>query len=83
MSQPDRLDPADSIAQFVVRERKRNGLTQAELADIAGVSERFVRVVEHGKQSVRLDALGALLEAFGARLVVARRPRDADEAHEP
>lgn len=83
MGFPDRLYRADSIAQFVARERKRNGLTQAELAEIAGVSERFVRAVEHGKQSVRLDTLGALLAAFGARLVVARRAGGSDEGHEP
>ena len=40
-------------------------LTQAELADLSGVSERFVRLVESGKQSVRMDKVDAVLDALG------------------
>jgi len=79
VSTTKRQDDADGIAEFVVRERKRNGLTQTELAEIAGVSERFVRSVEGGKRSVRLDALNALLGAFGARAGVVRRTGSGDE----
>lgn len=50
----------------VVRSRRATlGLTQQELADLAGVSERFVRAVEQGKQTVQFDKVGALLEALG------------------
>ncbi|WP_138443710.1 helix-turn-helix transcriptional regulator [Sinomonas susongensis] len=58
-----------------VRERRRAlALTQQDLADLAGVSERFVRFVEQGKPSIRLDALTAVLEALGLELdVVPRR----------
>lgn len=52
-----------------VRARRRDlGLTQADAAALAGVSERFVRSVEHGKASVRLDRLVLLLEALGLQL---------------
>lgn len=52
-----------------VRARRRElGLQQAELADLAGVSERFVRAVEHEKPTVRLDKLNALLDALGLEL---------------
>lgn len=57
-----------------VRERRRAlGLTQQDLAELAGVSERFVRFVEQGKSSVQLDALGAVLDALGLELRVATR----------
>ncbi|WP_334171273.1 type II toxin-antitoxin system Y4mF family antitoxin [Sinomonas sp.] len=58
-----------------VRDRRRAlALTQQDLADLAGVSERFVRFVEQAKPSIRLDALTAVLDALGLDLaVVARR----------
>ncbi len=40
-------------------------LSQQDLADMAGVSERFVRFVEQGKPSVQLDSLLAVLETLG------------------
>ncbi|WP_136609949.1 type II toxin-antitoxin system Y4mF family antitoxin [Sinomonas albida] len=58
-----------------VRDRRRAlSLTQQDLADLAGVSERFVRFVEQGKASVRLDALAAVLDALGFELAVVARP---------
>ncbi|OYN90480.1 transcriptional regulator [Parenemella sanctibonifatiensis] len=52
-----------------LRERRRDlGLTQAELADLADVSERFVRAVEAGKATVRVDKLGALVDTLGLEL---------------
>ncbi len=74
-----RSDRSDPVAEFVRRERISNGLTQAELAEIAGVSDRFVRQVEHGKPSIRLDVLAQLLKVFGARLTIERvQPHDED-----
>lgn len=58
----------------VVTSRRRDlGLTQQELADVAGVSERFVRDVERGKPSVQLDTLTDLLDALGLELTLVRR----------
>lgn len=49
-----------------VRERRAElRLTQPELAELAEVSERFVRLVESGKDSVRLDKLQPLLAVLG------------------
>lgn len=83
MGKTNRIVSSDSIAAFVRQERKRNGLTQAELADIAGVSDRFIRDVEHGKASIRLDALARLLSVFGARLAVERHHAAEDPEHRP
>lgn len=58
----------------VIRERRRElGLLQAEIADLSGVSERFVREVEADKPTVRLDKLTTLVEALGLELVVRER----------
>ncbi|GAB5080643.1 hypothetical protein ARTHROSP310_37930 [Arthrobacter sp. AD-310] len=59
-----------------IRARRRGlRLTQRDLADMAGVSERFVRFVEQGKPSVQLDSLLAVLETLGLELQVATRRR--------
>jgi len=54
------------FSQFLKQRRRLLGLTQRELADKSGVGLRFVRDVEQGKQSVRLDKLNQLLGAVGA-----------------
>lgn len=52
-----------------VRARRRDlGLTQAEVADLAGVSAKFLRDVERGKPTIQLDTLTRVLGALGLRL---------------
>ncbi|MFB9716184.1 helix-turn-helix transcriptional regulator [Arthrobacter methylotrophus] len=45
-------------------------LSQSDLADLAGVSERFVRFVEQGKTTVQLEPLLAVLGTLGLELAV-------------
>jgi y4mF family transcriptional regulator len=45
--------------------RKKAGLTQADLARRTGVGLRFVRDVEQGKATVRLDKVNQVLALFG------------------
>lgn len=52
-------------------------LNQQDVADMAGVSERFVRFVEQGKPSIQLDSLLAVLETLGLELRLGTRSRDA------
>ena len=56
-----------SIAEFIKQKRKRLKLTQPELAERAGVGLRFIRELEQGKPSVRLDKVLAL---FGSEVGV-------------
>ncbi len=63
----------ESLAELSRQRRKVLRLTQADLAELAGVSERFVRLVEAGKDTVRLDKLQPLLEVLGLRLRVELR----------
>jgi HTH-type transcriptional regulator/antitoxin HipB len=55
-------------------------LTQHDLAELAGVSERFVRFVEQGKRSVQLDSLLALLSTLGLELKLSTRSSAAARA---
>lgn len=55
--------------------RRALGLRQIDLAELAGVSERFVREVEAGKPTVRLDVLTKVLTALGLEIELRlRRP---------
>ncbi len=53
--------------------RAELGLDQQELADLAGVSVRFIHALEHGKPTVRLDKLSSVLDVLGLELRVALR----------
>jgi y4mF family transcriptional regulator len=58
----------------VVRDRRRVlGITQRELADLAGVSTRLVQELEAGKSTVRVDKLSAVATALGLTLVLVER----------
>lgn len=54
-----------SLADFVKEKRKSVKLTQPELAEKAGVGLRFIRELEQGKQSLRLDKVNQVLQLFG------------------
>jgi len=57
------------LATTVAARRKQLGLRQQDLADLAGVSHRFVQALEGGKETVRLDKVAATLRALGLHLV--------------
>ncbi len=65
-----------SIGTDVRSLRKRTGLTQAELAKMAGVGLRFVRELEQGKQTVRLDKVNQVLRLFSRKLAVLKETAD-------
>lgn len=54
-----------NIADFIKEKRKSVKLTQPELAEKAGVGLRFIRELEQGKQSLRLDKVNQVLQLFG------------------
>ena len=54
-----------TISEHIKEKRKKNGLSQIELAERAGVGLRFVRDLEQGKQTVRMDKVNEVLALFG------------------
>lgn len=63
-------DRTAALAEAVRSRRLELNLTQAEVADLAGCSQRFVHTVEQGKPTLRLDKLLDLLEVLGLGLSV-------------
>ena len=64
--------PAGALATTVRSRRRQLRLRQDEVADLAGVSERFVYALENGKQSAQLDKVIAVLAALGLHLELHR-----------
>ncbi len=59
-----------NLAEKIKELRKETGLTQIELAKRVGVGLRFIRELEQGKSTVRLDKVTQVLEFLGCHLEV-------------
>jgi y4mF family transcriptional regulator len=67
------------IANFVKEMRKKYNLTQVDLSDKSGVGLRFVRDLEQGKQTLRMDKLNQVLNLFGKQLGAVDISKDHQE----
>lgn len=54
------------LSKYVKEMRKQYGLTQVDLSQKSGVGLRFVRELEQGKTTLRLDKVNQVLSLFGA-----------------
>lgn len=61
------------LSQAVKDLRKEFGMTQEELAMKSGVGLNFVRNLEQGKPTLRMDKVNQLLDLFNYTLVAAPR----------
>ncbi|MBP6065550.1 helix-turn-helix transcriptional regulator [Bacteroides sp.] len=59
-----------SLSEYVKQMRKQYNLTQVELSEKSGVGLRFVRELEQGKQTLRLDKVNQVLSLFGSEVGV-------------
>ena len=63
------------IGEYIKQERKKAGLTQEEFAFRSGLGLRFVRELEQGKETVRLDKVNQALAMFGCEAVPGKKER--------
>ena len=59
----------NKIGNYIKEERKKAGLTQEEFAMRSGLGLRFVRELEQGKETVRMDKVKQALAMFGKEAV--------------
>ena len=59
----------NKIGNYIKEERKKAGLTQEEFAMRSGLGLRFVRELEQGKETVRMDKVNKALARFGKEAV--------------
>lgn len=58
-----------SLSSFLKERRKKLNLTQQQLAEKAGVGLRFIRDLEQGKTTLRMDKVNQVLKLFGQELM--------------
>jgi y4mF family transcriptional regulator len=61
-------EDAGHLANFVREHRKKLGYTQVQLAPRIGVGLRFIKELELGKKSLRMDKVEQVLNYFGHTL---------------
>lgn len=62
-----------SLSEYVKQMRKEHNLPQVELSEKSGVGLRFVRELEQGKQTLRLDKVNQVLSLFGMKVGVVQQ----------
>ena len=68
----------NELSEFIKNKRKQAHLTQEELAERAGVGLRFVRELERGKSTLRLDKVDQILQLFGHKVGPIPAQRELD-----
>ncbi|MBL7959391.1 helix-turn-helix transcriptional regulator [bacterium] len=69
-----------TLGKLVKEKRNTVGLTQPELAEKAGVGLRFVRELEQGKETLRLDKVNQVLQLFGYEIGAVKKSAGADSS---
>ncbi len=68
-------DPLE-LGSVIREERKRQGLTQTELADVSGVGLTFVSQLENGEVTAEIGKVMGVVTMLGMDLFVQRRGED-------
>jgi y4mF family transcriptional regulator len=71
------------LSKTVKTLRKEYGLTQEELAMKSGVGLCFVRNLEQGKQSLRMDKVNLLLDLFNYELTATKKQNNETSQNIP
>ena len=61
------------LSEFVKEMRKEYGLTQVDLSQKSGVGLRFVRELEQGKETLRLDKVNQVVALFGSEMLPGKK----------
>lgn len=67
------VNASSDLGQMIRDERKRQKLTQEQLAALSGVGIRFVRELEHGKESCRIGLALTVMHTLGLSVNVTER----------
>ena len=69
-----------SLNKFVRCKRKSVKMTQKEMSEKSGVGIRFIRELERGKQTLKMDKINQVLDLFGYELGPIEITRDNEES---
>jgi len=65
----------NKIAEYIKNQRKAAGLTQEQFAVRSGLGLRFIRELEQGKETVRLDKVNVALLMFDMEAVPGKKEK--------
>lgn len=66
------------IGLYIKQKRAMFRLTQTELAERSGVGLRFIKELEAGKKTTRMDKVNDVLNLFGEELIPGKKPIDEE-----
>ena len=67
-----------ALARYVKGMRKQHELTLVDLSEMSGVGLRFIRELEQGKQTLRLDKVNQVLNLSGMDVGAVPMPKNAE-----
>ena len=70
---PAQLSSTVELGQLVRKIRKEQGLTQLDVAGLAGLSNRFVIDLERGKETLQIQKVLDVLGLLGLELTARRK----------
>ncbi len=59
---------SDAFSQAVKRHREKRGLSRAALAELSGLHQTYIGLLERGERSPNLDTAKAIANALGIQL---------------
>lgn len=65
------------LGLLIQRHRKARGMSQSELADLAGLRQEMISKIESGQPGSRLSSIYALLAALDLEMTVQPRTKSA------
>ena len=81
---PYRIRLVKYMGKAIKDSRKKKKMTQGDLADITGVSVKFISDVERGKETIQMDKVFDLARALGLLIYLTSDPlppRSKNEEH--
>lgn len=63
------------LGAIVQSERLRRGMTQSELASLAGTQQKTISAIENGREGTKLDTLLSVIASLGLDMQIVTRER--------
>jgi HTH-type transcriptional regulator/antitoxin HipB len=73
----------DDLKTIVREHRRLTGLSQSDLAKLAGVGKTAIFDIEHGKESIQFDTLKKVLAALNIKFVLQSPVLDRRQKQQP
>jgi y4mF family transcriptional regulator len=71
--EPNKLKSVNEIGILIRDTRKAQGISQEQLAGVAGTGTRFISDLENGKSTIQLSKVLRVLEALGLGMYIFNR----------